>query len=76
MLTLYKVRLRLRFHRVNGVGRGGHDLQGIIASERSQRAATARARAFAATHGYEPKALGLDSVESICSTPDDVLDWA
>ena len=65
MFTLYKV----NFNRPDC-----GQFQAILVSERNQRAAVKRARAFLATN-YTDKA-SLDSVERICATPDDVLDWA
>lgn len=64
MLTLYKVTFSRRH---------AGQFQAVLVSERTQRAATARARAFLATHYTEH--VTRDSIERICATPDDVLDW-
>lgn len=68
MLSLYKV----RFNRPDGRGQ----FQDILVSERNKRAAVARARSFLFTNHYQGGKSKLDSIERICSTPDDVLDWA
>ncbi len=66
MFTLYKVVFFFR-HNVQ-------TLQAIHVSERNQRAAVKRARAFVASH--YPEAVVKESVTAICTTPDDVLDWS
>lgn len=49
-------------------------LQPILVSERTQRAAVKRARAFVAWQ-YSEKVV-LEGASKICTTPDDVLNWS
>lgn len=66
MLKLYKVTFFFR--------QTVRSFQPIMVSERNKVAAVSRARAFVKTNYSER--IVLETVEMICRTPDDVLDWA
>lgn len=66
LFRLYKVRMFW----ADTVG----SLQPILVSANNKREAVKRARAFVASQYREP--VRLDDAEVVCSTPDDVLDWA
>jgi hypothetical protein len=66
MLNLYKVTFQFRTM--------PYRLQPVIVSESNRIAAVKRARAFIETQYKEP--VRFETVDKICRTPDDVLDWA
>ncbi len=67
MLTLYKI--------IFENSAEGHDFQAVLVSAKQPTTAMDAGRAFVETE-YPGQVGAVQDIDVICSTPDDVLDWA